>query len=204
MPLEIYSGNKSGSGGALFVTFNSKDYAVFLRILKQTGWNNQTSKPSFSGGATINVKLSADEIGDLIHAINGHDTCKFYHKFKDEATSGSFSYYEKEYQGKDGKPTKSRGFGLTVRKNELEVKIGFSLGTAEKFSQYLQFALNHMFSAIYVQDKKESEEYWKKKNGEQLNKKTAPKTKEVTPEVEEVVDSNVPEVEENTEDNISW
>lgn len=214
MPSEFYSGTKSGSGGALFVSFNSKDQSVFFRVIKQTGWNDQTSKPTFAGGATFSIKLTSDEVGDFIHAINGHDGCKFYHKFNEDVTVGNFSYYDKEYQGKDGKPHNTRGFGLTVKREKpgnplLESKIGFSLGSAERLSQYLQFALQRINEAIYAQDKKEAEEYLKKKDATNKPKVVAKKEppKEVVDDAEPVVDENVnpPEiVEGGEEDNLNW
>lgn len=203
-----FAGNKTNTGGALFVTFNSKEQAVYYRFVKQTAWNEQTTKASFSGGATINLKLSADEAADVIHAVAGHTSCKFYHQFNGENTIGGFSYWEKEYTGKDGKPGKSQGFGLSVKKGEIQIKIGFSLGAAERLSQYLRFALDHMHSAIYAQDKKEAEEYLKKKDAANKPKVVAKKEppKEVVDDAEPVVDENVnpPEIVEGGEDNLNW
>lgn len=214
MALTIFSGNKTGTGGAMFVTFASKDQAVYLKIVKQTEWNEKTSKPSFAGGAIVNIKLSMDEVGDYIHAVAGHTACKFYHEFNKEVTSGNFSYWSKDYTGKDGKPAKSEGFGLSIKKGEIQAKIGFSLGAAEKFSQYLQFALNHMFSAIYAQDKKEFEEYLKKKEGEKVTappvrKPSLVKQKEVPPDVDPIPDPSEPAppelvVEGTSEDPLEW
>lgn len=203
MPATFFSGGKDGAGGALFVTFNSKDQSVFYRVIKQTGWNEQTSKPSFAGGAVINVKLSLDEVGEFIHAISGHDACKFYHSFNKEVTTGNFAYYEKEFNGKTG-PVKTRGFGFSVKKGELAARIGFSLGAAERLSQYLQFVLDHIHSAIYVQDKKEFEEYLKKKEGNKPKSVVKPREVVETPEIENV-ETNPPEiVVEGAEDSISW
>jgi len=162
MPAEFYSGNTKGTGGALFVNFNSKDQAVYFRIVKQTGWNEKANKPTFAGGEQINVKLSPDEVGDIIHAVSGHDVCGFVHQSSAGSTTGSFRYYEIDDVRKPG--NKKRGFGLTVKKGESEVRIGFPLGAGERLSQYLQFALEHIFNAIYAEDKKEAEEWRKKKD----------------------------------------
>lgn len=212
MPSVYFSGNKAGSGGVLSVTFNSKDQSAFFRLTKQVGWNDTTKKPSFSGGAMINVKLSADEIGEFIHAIGSHDSCGFYHSFGEDVSTGTFRYYEVENKANPNK--KNRGFGLTIKKGDVEIKIGLSLGAAERFSQYLQFALDHMNSAIYAQDKKEQEEYYKKKEGEKpkvvkpFRKEKIVEETTTKAEVEIEVDENVnpPEVveEENTEDNLNW
>lgn len=211
MGLTIFSGNKTVTGGAMFVTFQSKDQAVYLKIVKQTEWNEKTAKPSFTGGAVVNIKLSMDEVGDYIHAVAGHTARKFYHEFNKEVTSGNFSYWSKDFTDKAGKPAKSEGFGLSIKKGEIQAKIGFSLGAAEKFSQYLQFALNHMFSAIYAQDKKEQEEYMKKRDGEKTasalvsKKPAAVVNKEVPPDVDPIPDPSTPElVTEGSDESMEW
>lgn len=202
MPSTYFGGNKSKSGGALFVTFSSKEQAVYFRLIKQTGWNEQTSKPSFAGGESFNIKLSPDEAGEIIYAIRNHDEFKFYHKFNEDVTSGSLSYYEKEYTGKDGKPHKTRGFGLTVRKGATEVKLGLSTGSAERLSQYLTFAFDHIHSAIYSQDKKEFEEYQKSKEAAKAPVKTAATPAKPAFKVKPKVEPEpvAEEVEEQTEE----
>ena len=199
MPEVFFSGTKAGTGGALFVTFNSKDQAAFMRVIKQTGWDEKISKPTFAGGASYNIKLSKDEIAEIIHAVAGHDTIKpFYHEFKGEVTTLSFSYYEKEFTNKAGKLVKSRGFGMTTKKGDVEVKFGFSLGAGERLKQHLEFALDHMNSAIYQQDKKEFEEYLKKKDAAaQAPKPSVKAPEQPTPEVVVDESENPPEMEED-------
>lgn len=210
MPSLFFSGTRANTGGVLAVSFNSKDQSVFLKVTKQTGWNDKINKPTFSGGETVNFKLTQDEAGDIIHAVSGHDQCGFFHTFNNETSTGNFRYYEIDDKKNAGK--KIRGFGLTLKKGAFEAKIGFSLGSAERLSQYLQFALNHINSAIYAQDKKEFEEWQKKKNPPQNTakpaKKAAPAPDENQDTDDSVVDTNVnpPEVieEGDAEDSLNW
>lgn len=149
MPLEFYSPKSDISrGGALFVTFNSKDANVTLTVLSQTGWNAETKKGSFKGGQRANIKLSKDEIGALIYAISNKTAFKFYHQYEGRVTSGSFSFYEKDDRA---------GFGLIVDKDNTKFKVGLGLGSAETLKTFLLFSLHHMFSAIYAADKKAAE-----------------------------------------------
>ena len=204
MPSLFFSGTKAGTGGVLAVSFNSKDQSVFWRVTKQTGWNDKINKPTFAGGETVTFKLTQDEAGDIIHAVSGHDQCGFYHTFNNESSTGNFRYYEVD--DKKTQDKKIRGFGLTLKKGAFESKIGFSLGSAERFSQYLQFALLRMNEASYAQDKKDFEERSKKKDGDNKPKivKREP-VQEETPE-ESVVEENVdpPEIVEGGEDNLNW
>mgnify|MGYP001604109793 CR=1 FL=1 len=166
------------SGGALFATFNSKEGNIYWRLLKQIA-NNQNKKGNFDGANPINVKLSQDEAADVIRAVRTNSTSSFYHKFDDNVTTGKFSYYELDGQDKEGKPTKRKGFGLTVKKGEKEVKIGFTLASAERLSLFLQNALTHIMDAEYAEDIKQAKEYAaKKKDSPQESPEPAPNQEE--------------------------
>ena len=78
MPLQFYSANKLGTGGALSVNFNSKDQSVFLSIIKQVNWDEKTKKGSFRGGKTLKFKLSLDEVGGLINTIKTTENYKYF------------------------------------------------------------------------------------------------------------------------------
>lgn len=159
MPLSFYSANSKKSGGALFVSFNSKDGSGFFKLLQQTGWDAQAKKGSFAGGNTINIKLSQDEMGSFIQAVRTKGRFNFYHSFGNESTTGTFSYYNKKLDNNK----EIEGFGLTIKKDNLEIKVGFSLGGAERLAEYFKFVFTHIFSAIYAADKKYAEENKKNK-----------------------------------------
>lgn len=161
MPYQFFSPKADGTGAALFVSFNSKDGNVYFKLIKQTGWNDQTKKGSFVAGEMINFKMSQDEACDVIQTIRNQSKCSFYHSFDGKTTTGSFQYYRipSKVQGKDDK----EGYGLTIKRDNTVWKVGFNLASGERLSQSLLFALDHIFSAIYSQDKKENEEYMKTK-----------------------------------------
>lgn len=175
MPNQYYSPNSRINGGALFASFNSKDGSVYFKILKQIA-NNPDKKGNFDGKTPINIKLSQDEAADIIRAVRTNSSCSFFHKFNDVATTLKFTYYETE-----GTPAK-RGFGATIKKENVEVKIGFTLGSAERLSLFLENALVHIFDAEYSQDLKEAKEY-REKNKPQENA-TNQNTEVKTPEPE--------------------
>ncbi len=163
MPSQFFSPNSKISGGAAFFSFNSKDGAIYVKLLKQIA-NNQNKKGNFDGANPINVKLGQDEAADIIRAIRTNSESKFFHQFEANKTSGSFKFYT--IPAKDQYPAKS-GFGLSVKKNsdgkDAEIKVGFNLGSAERLSLWLQNALTHIFQAEYSQDIKEAKEYAEKK-----------------------------------------
>lgn len=155
MPNQYYSPNARVNGGALFASFNSKDGSVYFKVLKQIA-NNPDKKNNFDGKNPINIKLSQDEAANIIRAVRTNGSCNFFHKFNDVVTTLKFTYYET-----DSTPPR-RGFGATIKKDDTEVKLGFTLGSAERLSLFLQNALVHIFDAEYSQDLKEAKEYREK------------------------------------------
>jgi hypothetical protein len=163
MPSNFFSPLPENRGAALYVSFNSKDGAMYFKLIKQTNYDIKTKKGTFRGGAITNVKFSEDETGGFIEAIRNRGKFTFYHQFESQSpTSGQFNYYERD----DGRGGRRGGFGLTLKKDNIEYKVGFSVGGAERLMEYLKFALNHINSATYSKDKKEAEA-WAKQNGQQ-------------------------------------
>lgn len=182
MSNNYFSPNKSVTGGALFVTSNSKDESIYFRILKQVA-NNPNKVGNFDGANPINIKLGQDEAADIIRAVRTNGEAKFYHQFKETVTSGSFKFYT--IPAKDNFPAKS-GFGLSIKRTqdgkETDAKVGFTVGSAERLSLYLQNALVRIFDCQHAQDMKEAKEYQEKKKAQV----SAPETTESTPQSEEV------------------
>lgn len=158
MPLTFFSPNSRNQGGALFASFNSKEEAGFFQVIQQNGWNEQTKKGIFKDGKRLNVKLSLDELAGILYAIENKTEFKFYHSFGESVTTGSFVHWSK-----DGRS----GFGLSVKKGEDIFRVSFAYESATKLREYLKFALEHIFSAIYSSDKKDAEEFAKKKQERQ-------------------------------------
>jgi hypothetical protein len=160
-----FAPNTRVTGGALFVSFSSKDGAVFFKLLKQIA-NNPSKKGNFDGQHPINLKLSEDEAAGIIRAVRTRNNANFYHKFKDTNTAIHFTHYKIEPKQEGDKARE--GFGLTVKQTvgsnpENVVKVGFSLDSAERLLEYLRFALNHIFSADYSLDKKRALEFAKQR-----------------------------------------
>ncbi len=178
MSLQFYTPNKAVTGGLLSAQVTAKvgsfeepgDRAIFFNLVKQTGWNTETSKGSFKDGAKIGVKFTMDEVGGFIQAIRNQRNFTFYHGFDNNITTGTFLYYfiDKDKDGnllvdKNKRPAPREGFGLTVKKGEVEIKVSFNLAAAENLAEYLKFCLEKCYTAIYSEDKKNAED-WAAKN----------------------------------------
>lgn len=180
MPLSFFAGNKSNTGGAAYVSFNSKEEAVFIKIVKQTEWNTTTNHAVFKGGQTINFKLTLDEVGGLIETIRNRGKIAFFHSFDKNTTTGNFNYFE--IPSKEPNRDPRRGFGLSLKNNGVDYKVAFTLGSAENLMEYLKFALTHCYSAIYAIDIKDAKEYLaKKKTAESPATPATPVTSESKP-----------------------
>ncbi len=160
MPSAFFSPNNKITGGALFASFNSKDANIYFGVFPQIA-NNESKKDNFDFKAGINVKFSQDEAGDIIQAVRNKSIASYYHNFEGDVTKGSFKYFNAP--SKDPKFPDKVGFGFSVDKNGKQIKVAFTLGSAERLSHYLSFALEHINSAIYSVDVAKNKEYTKTK-----------------------------------------
>lgn len=168
MGLQFYKPNKNNTGGACTFSLNSKESCVFIELIKQNGWDaagrGGQGNGIFKGGDKANIKISTNECGAMIRVIennlggipamihtssNGSKTVRFYQWGKDAQGNGEFKGWSVSVLAKD--------------KEGKETKIACSLSFDEIIvvREYLKFALVHIFSAIYAEDKKRAKEYAK-------------------------------------------
>jgi hypothetical protein len=163
-------GNKNNTGMLTTVAFNSKEEAVFISLIRQTGWSAEHNRPTFGGGERIVIKINPIEVAGIITAIEKRDAFSFFHSFDGAAgTNGSLKYME---QQKDDGSTRC-GFGLYMKKDGKDYKTSFTVAEATEMSFFLRFSLDHIYSAIYSAAKQQAEEF-KKKQAAQKPAPTAP------------------------------
>lgn len=200
MSQAFFAAKKDNSGGALIASFNSKDAGVYFKLSKQVNNNADKKNWDFSNG--INVKFTSSEAAGMVRAIRTGGEFKFYHEFKGQdgvshVTSGRLAFYSIAAT-EEGKSPRV-GFGLSVKSGENTYKVGFTEDTAEHLKLYLEFALDHIFSSDYSEDKAKALEYQAKKNAEAGAKTTGgSKTKAPAPKPAPV--EQEPEVEAPTEE----
>ena len=86
--LQFYKPNSKNSGCGCSFKYSAKDDCIFVNMIKQASWDEQTKRGSFAGNAqnpkaSCSVKLSLTEAADIISAVrrNGdvsafHDSCE--------------------------------------------------------------------------------------------------------------------------------
>jgi hypothetical protein len=196
MGLQFYKPNKGNTGGACTFSFNSKEECVFVELVKQNGWDaagrGGQGNGIFKGGDKSNIKLSLNECGAIIRAIetNSAGVPAMIHKNDNGSKTVRFGQWPaKDAQGNG----EFKGWSVSVLakdKDGKETKISCSLSFDEVIviREYLKFALVHIFSAIYADDKKRAKEYAEKRDGGGL-KVTETKFDEPPKKIEEFVKS---------------
>lgn len=197
MPNTYYSARKTGDGGAMFINVAAADGVCYLKLVKQTGWNEQTNNGSFQGGDTINFQLSQDEMAEISRVVRSKGIASLYHKSPDGVnTTARFNYYKQPNQD-PAKPARE-GFGLTVKKGDIEIKLGLSLGSAYRLALLMENFLNRIFNDEVAKDVQEQINYRNSKSNnapamqskqtqsapKKMVSKPAPKKVEPTPEPE--------------------
>jgi hypothetical protein len=149
--LEFYKPNKSNSGACLTLQFrneppqeeNKKDNknGLYVNILKQASWNEQTRSGSFKANVDNpekhkKIKLTETEIGNILHVINSKGLAKFstVHSRGDVKTQIFFEPYQKE----------DSLIGFIFRVSNLSIAL--NMGEAELFSEYLKSGIRFLFS----------------------------------------------------------
>lgn len=176
--MQIYKANKANKGAACSFSFNSKEAALYIQLIKQTGYDDAKHLGSFSGGEKITIKSSLAEIGSFLDVLKRNVEYSTVHKSKGATTQIWLAPYIVDFNG-----TKTqKGFGLRVSKKtddgvESKFLMPINFGEAQLLQVYLDFVLRHIFSAEYAEEKKAFKERQDKKLSE---------VREVPPETEEI------------------
>lgn len=165
--MNIFKSSKSIKGCAAGISFNSKEQCLFIQLVKQTSYNEETRLGSFAGGEKVTIKSSKAEIGSLLDVLRRNVPYSTVHRSRDAMTQIYFEPYfivNNETQQKEHK-----GYGLRVIKKsqdkESKFLMSFNFGEAELLRSYLNFALDHMHGAEYAAEKKRySDKLGKKKD----------------------------------------
>ncbi len=156
--IQFYKPTKSSTGTAASFSFN-KD-AIWLQLIKQSSWNDQTRTGSFAASRndpnkTISIKLNPTEISAWIKAIGDNSPINvqfgkdgLFHTTDKGTTIINFGPYI-------GQDQVQRGYSLSVSsktkdgQNQKSFLIGFTFAEGELIANYMKFALNKFFTIKY-------------------------------------------------------
>jgi predicted restriction endonuclease len=148
---DIYKPNSYNSGCAFSFKILEKDKegnqqkpSLLVQSIKQASWDANKRSGSFSANAkdpekNIYFKLSENEVGGVLNAIENYTEFSAYHSYNDDKTQISFKPYTK----KDGK----KAFSLSVVKNStLKFGMGVEIAEARTLKAFFDLFLFKYFS----------------------------------------------------------
>jgi len=126
--LSFYKPNSYNKGSAAQFQYGAKDgdFGLYISIVKQAGWNNDTKKGSFSANAkdpkkNKKVKINNIEAAAISRVLDcTTDKWSTVHKSESKTTSLIFSHYIKD-----------------------AVKLGYGLSVSEKNAESFMLSLNN-------------------------------------------------------------
>lgn len=137
--ISFYKPNSQSKGAAAQFQFGAKeqDFGLYLGIIKQFGWNNESKKGSFSENAknplkNKKIKLNNVEASAFCRVLNGsNEKWSTVHKNETKTTSISFSHYIK-----DGNKL---GYGISItEKNGESFMIGLNNDEGYLLKEFLK------------------------------------------------------------------
>lgn len=127
----FYKANSKITGcGTTFYLSNERD-CVFLNMIQQSGWNDQTKKGSFKDNIgnpekSISVKINVDELGGILAALKTFGEWNAFHTFADNKTQLKFAVWDRSQL------KKPNAMSFVVTKNgSLSFKTFFEPGEVE-------------------------------------------------------------------------
>jgi hypothetical protein len=157
MKYTLYKPNSKNTGSAFsFEVGKAKngDPALYVSMILQHSWNDQTKNGSFKENAknpekSATVKLSVTEAGELLSSFKSRIPYTTFHKSNDDTTIIKIAPWDKERKVKDASGEKSYqapAFGMTISKNSsLQFRLPMEPGEVEALSVLLQEYIKSSF-----------------------------------------------------------
>lgn len=152
--ISYYKPNSQNKGAAAQFQFGAKDndYGLYLSIVKQFAWNNDSKRGSFSENAknpakNKKIKFNSTEASAICRIIeSSSDKWSTVHRSESKTTSITFSHYIK-----DGNHL---GFGLSINEKDGEsFMIGFNNDEGFLLKQFLLSYILFTFDKNNATDK---------------------------------------------------
>ena len=161
--LQYYKPNSKNTGCGCSFKYSAKDDCVFVNMIKQASWDEQTKRGSFAGNAqnpkaSCSLKLSLTEAADIISAVRRNGEVSAFHDSAKQVTRIKFSPYFRPTKD-DPSKTAQVGYSFSVSKESKEnaqdktsFLIGFTFGEGVRLESFLCFALAKSFEKAIQED----------------------------------------------------
>jgi hypothetical protein len=154
--LQFYKPNSKNTGCGCSFKYSAKDDCIFVNMIKQASWDDQTKRGSFAGNAqnpkaSCSVKLSLTEAADIISAVRRNGEVSAFHDSAKQVTRIKFSPYVRPTKD-DPSKTAQVGYSFSVSKESKEnaqdktsFLIGFTFGEGVRLESFFCYALAKSF-----------------------------------------------------------
>lgn len=184
MSVKIFKGNSRNSGAVATFNFGPSErggnlngeISLYISILLQASWNEQTKRPSFKENAkdpskNLRIKFSEFEVGSLINSFKRRVEFKAYHTHAGRQGQVQISLTPST------KDNVFQGFILScLRDGKEKFAITIGAGEAENVASFLDFGLK----TLYAYRHRTQFDGFKKNEGQQ-NSAAKPATKPAAP-----------------------
>lgn len=118
----LYKPNAKISGSAMSLRLSNERDCVFLNMIAQSTWNDETKKGGFkenreNENKSLAAKLNVDELGGILASLNTYGEWSSFHTFKENKTQFSMKKWDRKSMNKPD----AISFGVTKNGS---VKIG--------------------------------------------------------------------------------
>lgn len=160
--LQFYKPNPKNTGCGCSFKYSAKDDCVFVNMIKQASWDDQTKRGSFAGNSqnpkmSGSVKLSLTEASDIISAMRRNSELSAFHDSAKQVTRIRFSPYMRPLKD-DPSKTAQVGYSFSVSKESKEnaqdktsFLIGFTFGEGVRLESFFCFAIAKSFEKASVE-----------------------------------------------------
>jgi hypothetical protein len=154
--LQFYKPNSKNTGCGCSFKYSAKDDCIFVNLIKQASWDDQTKRGSFAGNSqnpkmSCSVKLSLTEAADVISAVRRNGDVSAFHDSAKQVTRIKFSPYIRPLKDDPSKSAQV-GYSFSVSKESKEnaqdktsFLIGFTFGEGVRLESFFCFALAKSF-----------------------------------------------------------
>ena len=160
--LQFYKPNPKNTGCGCSFKYSAKDDCIFVNMIKQASWDDQTKRGSFAGNSqnpkmSGSVKLSLTEASDIISAMRRNSELSAFHDSAKQVPRSRFSPYMRPLKD-DPTKTAQVGYSFSVSKESKEnaqdktsFLIGFTFGEGVRLESFFCFAIAKSFEKASVE-----------------------------------------------------
>lgn len=150
MRIQFYKPNPKVTGSAASFNTNAKG-ELWLQMIKQASWDNQTKRGSFAANSkdrdkTVGLKFNAMEAASFIDVIERNSEFSSVHSVKTANGQSITNFRFCPYIAKD--TNEQKGFSLSVFKNKNNFIIGFTFAEAVLVKTFMKKFIEQSFDGI--------------------------------------------------------